>query len=67
MFVFRKEKEEEQRKEAELRMLQHWKINNPQIRQVIQLVLNKYRSLAVALIVDSDHKRFYFLLNNIFK
>jgi len=32
--MFRKEKEEEQRKENELKMLQHWKINNPQIRQV---------------------------------
>ena len=40
MFFYRKEKEEEQRKEAELRMLQHWKINNPQIRQVNVLVFS---------------------------
>jgi len=31
---FRLAKEEEQKKEAELKMLQHWKINNPTARQV---------------------------------
>lgn len=30
----RKDKEEEQRKEAELKMLKHWKINNPQFREL---------------------------------
>ena len=31
---FRAEREAEQRKEAELKMLQHWKINNPHLRKV---------------------------------
>jgi len=31
---FRLEREAEQRKESELKMLQHWKINNPTVRQV---------------------------------
>jgi len=30
----RRDKEEEQKKEAELKMLQHWKINNPQFREL---------------------------------
>jgi hypothetical protein len=32
--LYRKQREEEQRKEAELKMLQHWRINNPAARQV---------------------------------
>jgi hypothetical protein len=32
--MFRKQREEELEKEAELKMLQHWRINNPRARQV---------------------------------
>jgi hypothetical protein len=34
LMLYRKQREEEQRKEAELKMLQHWRINNPAARQV---------------------------------
>jgi hypothetical protein len=34
VILCRKQREEEQRKEAELKMLQHWRINNPAARQV---------------------------------
>lgn len=33
--LLRKKKEEELNKEAEQKMLQHWKLNNPEFRQVL--------------------------------
>ena len=39
----RREKEEQQKKEAELKMLQHWKINNPQFREVSVVIWEIFR------------------------